>query len=256
MEVCCESLESVREAIAGGASSIELCSSLGVGGLTPSSALISLAADLVRQTADVELHVLIRPRAADFLYSDDEFRLMLADAVEAVNLGASGIVTGILLEDGSADVQRMRGVVETVRARSQHTKVTFHRAIDVSSDMLSGVRAAVEMGCDRILTSGGAPSCSQGIETLARMVTLAAELGESNKRGLCILPGGGITVETVKEVLDGTGARCFHSSARVPVPTAMQFRRDISMGSAPTNEFETLRASRETVAKMLQSARG
>ena len=132
---------------------MELCGSLVEGGVTPSAGLIATA----RQKISIGLHVMIRPRAGDFYYSADEFEVMRRDVLMAKQLGAEGVVFGILDADANVDIQRTRALVDLARP----LKVTYHRAFDMSADLFRSLEQVTETGADRILTSGGAQTGSR-----------------------------------------------------------------------------------------------
>jgi copper homeostasis protein len=165
VEVCVDSLDSALAAERGGAQRVELCSGLMEGGVTPSAGLIATT----RQKVSIGLHVMIRPRPGDFCYSPDEFSVMQRDVLMAKQLGADGLVFGILDLDGSVDVPKTRQLVELARP----LKTTYHRAFDMSADLGRSLEQVIETGADRILTSGGEPTAVEGAETLRSLVELA-----------------------------------------------------------------------------------
>lgn len=176
VEVCANSLESAINAQEAGADRIELCSELGVGGITPSMGLIQL----VRERLTIPVHVLIRPRSGHFTYSDTEFEVMKADIVACMKLGVDGVVSGVLMKNFSVDVERTRQLVEL--ARPMH--FTFHRAFDWIQDPVSALVQLEQMGVDTILTSGGHASAEKGLE----------QLEDWQKRtSMTIMAGGGVS---------------------------------------------------------------
>lgn len=176
VEVCANSLESALNAQKAGADRIELCSELGVGGITPSMGLIQL----VRKRLTIPVHVLIRPRSGHFTYSDVEFEVMKADIVACMELGVDGVVSGVLLKDFSVDVERTRQLVEL----AQPMHFTFHRAFDWVQDPIASLAELERMGVDTILTSGGHPSAEKGLEQLEKW-----QKGTS----MTIMAGGGVS---------------------------------------------------------------
>jgi copper homeostasis protein len=166
IEVCVDSVESAIAAERGGAHRIELCSALADGGLTPSSGLIAT----VRQKVDITLHVMIRPRGSDFCYSDDEFSVMQRDILMAKQLRADGVVLGILDLDGKIDTRRTKQLVELAAP----LRVTFHRAFDMSRDLLHSLRELQTTGIHGVLTSGGKSTAAAGAQTLKRLVAAAS----------------------------------------------------------------------------------
>src|SRR6204780_2615027 len=177
IEVCVDSVASACAAERGGAGRIELCSDLLEGGVTPSTGLI----ELVREKIEIGLHVMIRPRGGDFCYDEEEFEVMQRDVVNAKQLGADGIVFGILNLEGHVEMERTRQLVELAVPMS----ATFHRAFDMSADLFRALEDVCSTGADRLLTSGGEQSCLQGADAVASLVKAA--------RGrITIMAGGGI----------------------------------------------------------------
>ena len=158
LEIVANSLASAQAAQTGGATRIELCAALELGGVTPSWAQIAL----VRERVSIPLHVLIRPRAGDFVYDDDEIAAMSADVAHCAASGCEGVVLGALTEDGDIDIARCRELVNAAGA----LELTFHRAIDVCRDPTRALEDVIALGFRRLLSSGGASSAPQGVERL------------------------------------------------------------------------------------------
>ncbi len=206
VEIAVQDPAGVRIALEAGADRVELCSALGVGGLTPSAGMIATAVALARQSRrDRFVHVLVRPRAGGFVYTDDELGLCVADVIAAREAGASGIVVGALTADGGID----RGAVEAFVAVAGPLEVTFHRAMDAVHDPLATVDALVELGVARILTSGAAPRSIEGADALAALVARAAGR-------IQVMAGGGVSVADIAP-LAATGVDAVHLSARTTV---------------------------------------
>lgn len=199
LEVCCGDLESALAAAEGGAQRVELCAALATDGLTPSAGLIAA----VRSIPGLRMHVLIRPREGDFVYSDQEFAIMREDILVAKQLGADGVVIGALTPDGDIDVARCQTLVEA----AQDMQVTFHRAFDQCREPLQALEQIIAMGCTRILTSGQAPTAEAGIPLLKQLVQQAASR-------LIILPGAGVNACNARTILDATCATEIHGSLR------------------------------------------
>jgi copper homeostasis protein len=218
-ELCAPSLAAANAAHRGGASRIELCADLRVGGVTPDIALLESVIDAI----SIPVHVLIRPRAGSFVFSDDEFALMRRQ-VEAVKAaGASGVAIGVLLADGRIDVKRTRALVDLARPMD----VTFHRAFDVTADLDEALDAVMETGANSLLTSGGAPDVLTGADSIAR-------LHRRTGSQLEIMAGGGLRLENLSEVLNRTGVSCVHGSltphhsANGKTPVADQLQQNVS----------------------------
>ena len=198
LEICAETPQACLAAGEGGADRLELCSALVVGGLTPSHGLIREA----METAQVPVYVLLRPRGGDFLYSEQEFRVICRDLENAGALGAAGFVAGMLLEDGSPDVPRMSRLV----AMAGSLEVTFHRAFDRAANRSASLEKVIDTGCRRLLTSGGAPSAPEGLDELTRLCRQA-------KDRIRIAAGGGVNLQTAGAILNAAAVD-LHASLR------------------------------------------
>ena len=241
VEVCVDSLDSAIAAERGGANRVELCGSLVEGGVTPSAGLIATA----RQKISIGLHVMIRPRAGDFYYSADEFEVMRRDVLMAKQLGAEGVVFGILDADANVDIQRTRALVDLARP----LKVTYHRAFDMSADLFRSLEQVMETGADRILTSGGAKTALEGAATLRRLVE------QAGKRAV-IMACGGINDQNVQAVVEETAVREIHVGLRTAAASPMRYRNEnISMGSIEGNEYQRYIVLEEKVARLIQAAK-
>lgn len=218
LEIAANSLASALAAQEGGASRIELCAALELGGLTPSPAQIAL----VRERLSIPVHVLVRPRAGDFAYGDDEQATMLADIAHCAAAGCDGVVVGALTADGDVDVTRCR---ELVSAANHRLDLTFHRAIDVCRDPTAALETIIGLGFRRVLSSGGAASAIEGSANLRRLIEQAAGRIE-------IMPGAGIDADNIAALMAATGAREFHASAKRILPSRMRFAPADALGMA------------------------
>ncbi|MBC3542338.1 copper homeostasis protein CutC [Rufibacter sp. H-1] len=243
MEVCVDSVESAITAQEAGARRVELCDNLVEGGTTPSAGMIQLC----RKHLSIKLHVLIRPRRGDFRYSDLEFSVMQQDILLAKQLGADGVVLGVLQPDGTIDVARTRELIAAARPMS----VTFHRAFDLTPDPYQALEDLLSLKVDRLLTSGQQDTASNG-------AALLSELRQRAGNRLVILPGGGINEHNLPALLEQSGAMEFHASAREFRESAMTFRReDVPMGGTPlATEYGHMAASRERIKTLLALAQG
>ena len=182
LEICANSFESALAAQEAGAHRVELCQELSLGGITPSHGLI----EKVMQELEIPVFVLIRPRSGDFMYTDAEFDVMLRDIAFAKAQGAQGIVSGILNEDFTIDETRTKQLI----AESGELPFTFHRAFDWTPDVLAALELLIDMGAQRILTSGINVNVNEGYETLVQLLAAA-------RSRISILPGGGISVDNI-----------------------------------------------------------
>ena len=243
LEVCLESFESALAAEQGGAQRIELCADLLEGGTTPSAGMIRT----VRKHLQIVIQVMIRPRGGDFLYTDAEYEMMRHDIQIAKDLGADGIVLGLLNPNGTIDLERTRELVEL----SGPLPVTFHRAIDVSRDLPESLEAIIATGAARVLSSGGRPSVVDGADTVAQMVEQAGNR-------IVIMPGCGIDRDNILDVKRRTNAREFHIALDHPVQSDMMFRKaEIPMGDVEGREylrFVTEAQAVRDVVTLLQNA--
>ena len=223
-EVCVDSVEGALAAKEGGAQRIELCDNLVEGGTTPSLGMVRTA----QQQAAIAVNVIIRPRGGDFYYSPLEFEVMRQDILAVKALGVNGVVIGLLLPDGSVDAARTRELIELARPLS----VTFHRAFDLCRDPYEALEVLVQLGVDRILTSGQQASALKGAECIARLVQQAGER-------IIILGGGGVNAQNAAELVARTGLRELHFAARKTIDSPMQFRNiTVGMGkSYQPNEY-------------------
>jgi copper homeostasis protein len=209
LEACVDSVESALAAEAGGADRLELCDDLLEGGTTPSAGMLAVCRGRVR----LPLHVLIRPRGGDFLYSDVETEVMRRDVLAAKAAGADGVVLGALRADGTVDAER----VALLAAAARPLDVTFHRAIDVCRDAAEALETLVALGLDRVLTSGQAPTALEGADAIASLVRRAAGR-------IAILAGGAIDESNVREIVARTGATEVHVRGTRVVESEMSFR--------------------------------
>lgn len=229
LEVCCGNPESVNAAVLGGARRIELCTDLEADGLTPPTAWIR---DAKTRYPSLTVHVLIRPREGDFVYSPAETEEMASQVEEALDAGADGIVIGALTPKGDVDVPRMERLVSLVESFNLATElqrsdlchaandshffpgsahrvsITFHRAFDRCRRPFEALEQIIGLGCDRILTSGQAATAEEG----------CAMLGELRRRArgrIRILPGGSVTPSNAARILAATGCTEIHASASI-----------------------------------------
>lgn len=204
LEVCCGSLQSAVNAVAGGAERIELCSALEVDGLTPP---VELLRELRQRFPLLKIHVLIRPREGDFVYTETEVAQMEREIHEAMAAGATAIVSGALTAEGEVDVPATKRLVEA----AEGLPFTFHRAFDVVKDQVAALETLKALGVQRVLTSGGAATAEEGIAVLRQLVTQAGD-------SLTILPGGGVNRRNARRIIKETGATEIHGSCSEVLP--------------------------------------
>ena len=221
LEVCCGSLASAIAAVQGGAQRIELCSALSVDGLTPS---IGLLRELRQRYPHLLIHVLIRPREGNFVYTEDEIQVMLRDIAAAEEAGASAIVSGALTSQSTIDLTTTSRLVRA----AGDLPFTFHRAFDLVPDPFAALQQLQHLRVQRILTSGGAPTAEAGIPLLRQLVQRAAALSAKSPlphgegTGVGLLPGGGVTRHNARRILQETGATEIHGSCSVTLPNGLR----------------------------------
>ena len=208
IEIATSDFLTTKSAVEGGADRIELCANLAEGGATPSYAHIKKC----REAFDIALFPIIRPRGGDFLYTKDEFEIMTNDIKLCKELGCDGVVIGLLNMDGTIDVTRTSELIEL----AYPLEVTFHRAFDRCKDPFIALEELIEIGCQRILTSGQKPTVSEGID-------LIAELNKKAEDRIIIMPGSGVRKENIKMLAEKAGCVELHSSLRGKAKSPMQF---------------------------------
>jgi copper homeostasis protein len=216
IEIATSDFLTTKSAVEGGADRIELCANLAEGGTTPSYAHIKKC----RETFEIALFPIIRPRGGDFLYNKDEFEIMKNDIKLSKDLGCEGIVIGLLNMDGTIDMTRTSELIDI----AYPLDVTFHRAFDRCKDPLVALEELIGIGCQRILTSGQQPSvASQELVVNSKAVELIAELNRVADDRIIIMPGSGVRKENIKMLAEKTGCIEFHSSLRSKAKSPMQF---------------------------------
>ncbi len=208
LEIATSDFETTRCAVEGGADRIELCANLNEGGTTPSYGTISQC----REKFDVLLYPIIRPRGGDFLYTDDEYEIILHDVKLCKQSGCDGIVIGLLNQDGAIDIKKTAALVDIAYPMG----VTFHRAFDRCRNAFEALEQLVQIGCERILTSGQQPTVNEGME-------LIAELNKLADHRIVIMPGSAVRKENIKLLAEKTGCKEFHSSLRNKEKSKMNF---------------------------------
>ncbi len=183
IEVCAESYEYAVKAEKAGADRIELCKDLHLDGLTPDYE----SAKRTINTLKIPVFILIRPREGDFTYSDEEFELMKQDIVKFKEMGCKGIVSGVLNSNYSIDIKRTKELVEL----SRPLEFTFHRAFDIVKNPIEEIENLINMGIDRLLTSGQKEKATDGLVQLE-------QLNNITKNRIVIMPGSGISKNNLR----------------------------------------------------------
>lgn len=236
LEVCVDSVESAIAAAKGGATRLELCANLIIGGTTPSVALF----DAVRAAVDIPINVLIRPRFGDFLYTDAEYDIMCREIVLFATRGANAVVIGALNADGTLDKEKMRGMI----AAAGGIRVTMHRAFDVCRDAFATLEEALELGVDTILTSGQKANAWEGRELIGKLMEKAGERAD-------ILVGAGVSAAMIADFRrEYPAAHAFHLSGKTVLDSGMTYRNaEVSMGMPGISEFQVWRTEEEAIRR-------
>ena len=233
LEICAFNLPSAIIAQQAGADRIELCASPEEGGVTPSHGVIRSA----RESLRIALYPIIRPRGGDFLYSDEEFRIMLRDVDYCKQVGCNGVVIGLLNSDGSVDQARCARLVEAAYPLG----VTFHRAFDWAANPFETLETIIQLGCERILTSGQRPTAEEGMALIDQLVR------EADDR-IVIMPGSGVRASNIVVLAENTGAVEFHTSARLKQASAMEY---VNVGMKEEQSFTE--AGEEEIKKIKEA---
>lgn len=239
LENCSNSVQSSIEAQKGGAIRVELCDNLAEGGTTPSLSQIQLT----RENIDIQLNVIIRPRGGDFLYSDLEFESMKQDIHHCGKSKCDGVVIGILNADGTVDIERNKILVNI--AREYNMSVTFHRAFDRCADLFKSLEDIINLGCDRILTSGGRKTALEGKEVIKKLIK------QANGR-IIIMPGSGINENNIAELVEATGLIEFHGSFRSRYNGKMQYQTKLL--DSYDEEYTILQTDAQKVKLAIENA--
>ena len=238
LEACVDSVESAVAADRGGADRLELCANLVIGGTTPSMELYRR----VREKVDIPVHVLIRPRFGDFLYSEEEYEIMRREIRSFIREGADAVVFGSLNADGTINEEQMKGMMEAAGGKP----VKLHRAFDVCRDPWEALDTAKKLGIHTILTSGQEASCYDGRELLK-------ELEEASRGSIEIMAGGGVCAEIIETLRDMSEICCFHMSGKETLESGMIYRNPkVNMGLPGISEFEVWRTSEEAIRRAVQ----
>lgn len=232
LEVCVDSVESAKNAAAGGADRLELCGDLAVGGVTPSLALY----ERVREVVNLPVHVLLRPRFGDFLYREEEFEVLRRQARMYRQAGADALVIGCLNRAGELDLKQMGILMEEAGG----IQVTLHRAFDMCADLEKALRQAEGLGVRTILTSGGCASALAGVEVLKELQEKAGRME--------IMAGAGIGAQVIPVIYERAGITTFHMSGKKVLESRMEYRNPkVNMGLPQLSEYELWQTDEEAV---------
>lgn len=240
LEIATSDFETTRSAVEGGADRIELCANLNEGGTTPSYGTIYQC----REAFEVLLYPIIRPRGGDFLYSDGEYEIVLHDVKLCKQLGCDGIVIGLLNDDGIIDIKRTSAVIDIAYPMG----VTFHRAFDRCRDAFEALEQLIQIGCERILTSGQQPTVNEGMDMIAK-------LNKAADHRIIVMPGSGVRKENIRALADNTGCTEFHSSLRGKSKSKMKFIHPAFENSAESYMNNSIDAFEVSALKKILSER-
>ena len=242
VEIAVDSVTGALAAANGGADRIELCADLAAGGLTPSLGLL----ETVKRAVELPVYTMLRPRAGNFLYDDGEWRTMLADQQALAAAGADGFVFGALLSDGTIDEGRMRTLCQAAGALPK----TFHRAFDHTVDATAALETLINLGIQRVLTSGQQRTALQGASCIARLVEQAGER-------IVVMAGAGVRDHNVVDLVSQTRIREVHLSAGATRPGGMQhWRADVPMGRDDDPDDTVRITDQAMVTRVVESLRG
>ena len=225
LEICVASVDDAIAAVEGGADRLEVNSALCLGGLTPSSGLVAE----IRRRVAVPLIAMVRPRPGGFCYSSSDFDVMIRDAKLLIDAGAAGLAFGILKSNGDIDESRSNRLREVCGDRP----AVFHRAFDVTPAPVAALTQLIDLGFERVMTSGQEPTAIAGSALIAEL------MAHSGKR-IEILPAGGIRPNDVAELLSRTGCDQVHASMR-------SAQRDASVAARPQICFRSTNSLSEDV---------
>lgn len=227
LETCVDSILSAIEAEKGGASRIELCSNLVIGGVSPSISLFRQ----VRKYTDLKIRVLLRPRYGDYCYNQYEFEELKEQVEMFREEGTNGVVVGILNPDGTLNLEQLAELKQTVGS----VEIALHRAFDVCVDPIAALEQAIELQYDTILTGGQALSAWDGRDMLKT-------LQQKSSGRIEILAAGGICLDVIEKLLPYTGITSYHMSGKMEIESAMTYRKPgASMGLPERNEYMLLK---------------
>jgi copper homeostasis protein len=237
IEVCCTSLDEARAAAAGGAIRVELCTAISCGGVTPSHGTIE---SVIGAGLGIAVNVLIRAREGGFCYTDAEVETMCRDIAFCRAAGADGVVIGALTPEGEVDTAACKKMI----AAAGDMSVTFHRAFDICNKPLEALEQIIELGCERLLTSGQESTAEVGAAFIAQLVERAAGR-------IIIMPGAGVKPNNIARIEQVSGATEFHSTAAVDAQDCAYRGHAVSFAAYPQREGIIRHSAREVVAQLV-----
>ena len=235
LEVCVDSVESALAAAKGGATRLELCANLIIGGTSPSPYLYQE----IRKHSDIPIHVLLRPRFGDFCYTDAEFSILCQEIAAFRELGAQCAVIGILTPEGDLDTGRLKVLCDAAKGMS----LTLHRAFDVCRDPYKALEEAIDLGFSTILTSGQENNSLKGASLIGGLV-------EKSRGRITIQAGSGVNAEVIEKLYPLTKATAYHMSGKTTLDSVMRYRKEnVNMGLSGISEYEIWRTEEAAVRK-------
>ncbi len=228
IEVCVGRISAAAGALAAGADRIELNSALELDGLTPSIGAVHALCSI----SDKPIIAMLRPHHQGFVYDQHDRVAILRDAELLMRTGMAGVACGALLDEATID----RSLMHEVRDICADRILVFHRAFDQLTNQLAAIEILIELGVDRILTSGGRPTAEAGLDRLC-------ELNHRFGQFIEILPAGGITQSNALKIVTATGCRQIHGSFRSTRSIA-----DVAIGDVHNvcgHDFQAITATRQ-----------
>lgn len=248
LEVCIDNLESLPLAIGGGADRIELCSALALGGLSPTYGMMKRA----RERTQAPIYAMIRPRQGDFVFDEDDIQIMIEDIKAAKYAKLDGIVIGALTPQGKVNKEVCQRLIEASKpsknpsaediCAGEHTLgITFHRAFDQCQDPLQALEDVIELGCERVLTSGLASTALQGVDVLKT-------LHQAASGRISIMAGAGVNAENAQEILRQTQVHELHLSGKSTRPSVMEYiAQGAKMGASDCDDYQIPVTAQESI---------
>lgn len=245
LEVCVDSIDSVCAAVEGGANRIELCSALSEGGLSPTCGFLKVAKKYTTTGRNVPIFAMLRPRRGNFQYTDTEMDIILSDLEDFIRCGVDGFVFGALNDRNEIEVAQCERVI----GAASGLPVTFHRAFDLTDHrvIVATARTVQKIGFSRILTSGCFRTAELGLENIKKLCDEFKDDGDD----FIVMPGAGVNVKNVVQIVEGTGCKEIHASARVAKIKAVHNENDVSMGAGDGDDEPVMVTDRDVVRKLV-----